>query len=67
MSTPPPYPETTDEGSAGPTTGTPRWVKVFGIIALVVVVLFVILLITGHSGEHGPGRHTGVAALGEQR
>jgi ABC-type transporter Mla subunit MlaD len=65
MSNPPPYPETTDEGSPGPTIGTPRWVKVFGIIALVVVVLFVILLITGHGGKHGPGRHTGVAALGE--
>ena len=27
-------------------TGTPRWVKVFGVIALVVVLLFVILLLT---------------------
>jgi len=41
----------------GPTTGTPRWVKVFGIIALVVVVLFVILLFTRGPGGHGPGRH----------
>lgn len=39
-----------------PTTGAPRWAKVFGIIALVVVVLFVILLLAG-GGEHGPGRH----------
>lgn len=37
-------------------TSTPRWVKVFGIIALVVVLLFVILLLT--RGPHGPGRHT---------
>ena len=42
-----------------PTTGMPRWVKVFGIIALVVVVLFLILLLTGGPGRHGPGRHTG--------
>jgi hypothetical protein len=42
-----------------PTTGMPRWVKVFGIIALIVVVLFVILLLTGGPGRHGPGRHTG--------
>ena len=41
----------------GLTTGTPRWVKVFGIIALLVVLLFAILLLTG--GPHGPGRHTG--------
>jgi hypothetical protein len=39
--------------------GTPRWVKVFGIIALVVVVLFLILVVTGGPGRHGPGRHIG--------
>ena len=38
-------------------TGTPRWVKVFGIVALVVILLFVILLFTRSS--HGPGRHLG--------
>jgi preprotein translocase subunit SecG len=30
-------------------------VKVFGIVALVVVLLFVVLLLT--RGHHGPGRH----------
>jgi hypothetical protein len=35
---------------------TPRWVKVFGVIALLLVVLLVILLLVG---GHGPGRHTG--------
>ena len=34
----------------------PRWVRVFGIIAAVVVVAFVILLIAG--GDHGPNRHS---------
>lgn len=43
----------TDRGS---TTGTPLWVKVFGVIALTLVVLFVILMLTG---GHGPGRHSG--------
>jgi ABC-type transporter Mla subunit MlaD len=38
-------------------TGTPRWVKVFGIVALVVVVLVVVVAVTGRGGEHGPGRH----------
>jgi hypothetical protein len=43
-----------------PTTGgTPRWVKIFGIIALVLVVLFLIMLLTGGPGRHGPSRHTG--------
>ena len=34
-------------------TGTPRWVKVFGIVALVLVLLFVIL----HLAGGGLGRH----------
>jgi hypothetical protein len=36
---------------------TPRWVKVFFIIVLVLVLLFVIMKITGIGGEHGPSRH----------
>ena len=42
---------------------TPRWVKVFGIVALVVVVLVVVLLIAGRGG-HGPGRHSAGATTG---
>jgi hypothetical protein len=42
-----------------PPSGTPRWVKVFGIIALIVVLLFLILMLTrGPGGRHGPARHT---------
>lgn len=40
----------------GPPTRTPRWVKVFGIITLIVLVLFVVLLVFG--GGHGPSRHS---------
>ena len=36
---------------------TPRWVKVVGIIALVLVLLIGIILVTGIGGGHGPGRH----------
>jgi hypothetical protein len=43
-------------GSNGDTR-TPRWVKVFGIISVVVVLMFVIMLLVG-GGRHGPGRHT---------
>ena len=35
----------------------PRWVKVFGIIALVFALLLIIALVTGLGGPHGPGRH----------
>ena len=42
-----------------PYPGTPRWVKVFGIIAIGLVLLVVILLLTGGPGRHGPGRHMG--------
>ena len=40
-----------------PYPGTPRWVKTFGILALVVVLLFVILLFTRGPGGRGPGGH----------
>ncbi len=36
--------------------GTPRWVKVFGVIAIVAIALVVVMLIAGRGG-HGPGRH----------
>jgi ABC-type transporter Mla subunit MlaD len=38
------------------TPRTPRWVKVFAFIGVVVVVLVVVMLIVGRGG-HGPGRH----------
>jgi hypothetical protein len=40
-----------------PYPGTPRWVKVSGIIGGVLLLLVVILLLTGVGGPHGPGRH----------
>jgi hypothetical protein len=51
--------DTADETNAaadrGPSTGTARWVKVLGIIAIVLVLMFGILLLTGRG--HGPSRH----------
>jgi hypothetical protein len=44
-----------EEPHRGPSTGTPRWVKVFGLIALALIVLVLVMLATG--GHHGPGRH----------
>jgi hypothetical protein len=41
-----------------PTTGTPRWVKVFAIVAsLVLLLLIVLFTIGGGPGAHGPRRH----------
>jgi hypothetical protein len=44
-----------------PYPGTPRWVKVSGMIGIVLVLLVVVLLVTGLGGPdgHGPGRHLG--------
>lgn len=62
--TPPPSDSREDTGTGpglGSPPGMPRWVKVFGIIALILVVL-VILMLTGVFGQaHGPGRHLGGA------
>jgi len=42
-------------------TGTPRWVKVFGIIGIGLVLLFVILHLTGGGfGRHTPHMQHGV-------
>jgi hypothetical protein len=48
-----------------PYPGTPRWVKVFGIIVIVVVLLVVAMTFIG-GGEHGPGRHAPFGGAGGQ-
>ena len=40
-----------------PSYSTPRWVKIVGIVALVLLLLLGIMLLTGVGGDHGPGRH----------
>ncbi len=57
----------TDQPEDESTIGTPRWVKVFGVIAIVVIVAFVVLMITGRGGGHGPGRHTSAMGGAAQR
>lgn len=44
---------------------TPRWVKVFGIVTLALVLLVGVAVLTG--GEHGPGRHTPPIEHGAQQ
>ena len=40
-----------------PPYSTPRWVKIVGIVALLLVLLVGIMLLTGVGSDHGPGRH----------
>ena len=56
----PPNPETGNDTGVGPGReypGIPRWVKVSGLIALVLVLLVVVMMVAGVGGQHGPGRH----------
>ena len=39
-----------------PYPGAPRWIKISGIVAGVLILLIAILLVGG-GGRHGPGRH----------
>jgi hypothetical protein len=55
------------EPDRGSNASTPRWVKVFGIIALVLVLLVVVIMFTGVGGEHGPGGHIPPIAHGVQQ
>ncbi|RWQ87139.1 MAG: hypothetical protein EOS85_06850 [Mesorhizobium sp.] len=53
MADPPPYP------------GAPRWVKVWGIIAMILVLLVMTAIFTGVGGAHGPGRHMSSSSVTE--
>ncbi len=65
----PPSPDANGNTNVGPgrelTLGIPRWVKVFGIVALVLVLLVVIMLFAS-GGSHGPGRHIPSSGAGGQ-
>ena len=37
--------------------GTPRWVKVFAIVFILLILLVAVALVTDLGGPHGPGRH----------
>lgn len=40
----------------GQDEGMPRWVRLFGLVSLVLAVLVVIVVLVG-GGNHGPGQH----------
>ena len=51
-----------DGSGDDPVIGPPRWVKLFGIVALVLVAAFLVMLATGHRGA---GRHIRSLDAGE--
>jgi hypothetical protein len=53
MSNPDPGPDAHDD------IGMPLWLKVLGAVSIVVIVLVVAMMLGGHWGGHGPGRHFG--------
>ena len=57
--------EDTHMANRPPYPGTPRWVKVFGITVIVVVLLVVAMMFLV-GGEHGPSRHTQSGNAGGQ-
>ena len=59
-----PEPEST---TALATEGAPRWVKVLGILVLLVVVGALIFMLTGGVGGHSPARHGSLEQLGHSR
>ena len=66
MADSPTHPDSTT-GADGPRDRppTPRWVKVSGFIALVLVLVVLAVLLIG-SGNHGPGRHVSSGGAGSQ-
>jgi hypothetical protein len=50
-------PQTHEGPNLGSPPSTPRWVKIFAIIVIVLALLFVLLHLTGNS-LGGPGSHT---------
>jgi hypothetical protein len=56
MTDPPRHPDSGARSEYESTRGIPRWLKLVGIIAIILVLLIVILMLTGvFGGGHGPG------------
>jgi len=65
MADSPPLPNRGDDSDPTPasgSTGAPRWVKVFGLVAVVLVLLVAVMVVAGH----GPGDHVPSADAGRE-
>lgn len=59
MTDPAREPASGDRPAAGPgrsSSDVPRWVKLFGLVAIIVALLLLVLMLVA-GGEHGPARH----------
>lgn len=54
--TPPTLARQTEVSDSESPPGLPRWVKVFGVVTAIVILLAIVAMILV-GGEHGPGRH----------
>ena len=50
---PEPEPQRASDGYPG----TPRWVKVFGVVLLAILLIAAFIVVSGLGGPHGPQRH----------
>ena len=51
----PPDPDSDGDAGGEPDVGAPRWVKLLGVVALALILLFVVLHLTyGGPGGHAP-------------
>ena len=59
-------PETTPLTDEGP-PGLPLWVKAAAVVVVLLLAVYLVLLLTGHGGSHGPGMHSssGESSTGE--
>ena len=58
-----PSPDAERAPDAGRPTGVPRWVKILGVVALLLLLVLVVLHLAGNS-LGGPGSHFGAADPG---
>ena len=51
-----------DDTTARPDTttppGMPLWVKAAAVVVALLLAVYLVLLLTGHGGGHGPGMHS---------
>lgn len=52
-----------DQDTASP-PGMPRWVKAAAVVVGLLLVIYLVLVLTGDGGHHGPGMHSSSGASG---
>ena len=55
--TDPDRPETPSVTDDGP-PGLPLWVKAAAVVVVLLLAVYLVLVLSGHGGSHGPGMHS---------